>query len=214
MLRNMTSPPIIAVELGKGGVGKTATSVALAEAAAEAGAPVLLADSDPQGSLVRWSQLAEAAGKPLGATVIGLASKDLATRLPLLAPGYAMVIIDGPPGQLDIVSAGIMAADLVVMPVPPRPGDFDRAHSLLEMANKAGKPVLAVQTFTRAGTISQVSAREALEEAGVTVANTTLPTSDPIARLYGVRPRAKLATYGRDLLAEVLDQLDKIRGNE
>lgn len=204
----MTSPPTIAVELGKGGVAKTATSVALAEAAAEAGAPVLLADSDPQGSLVRWGQLAEASGKPLRSTVIGLASKDLARRLPVMAAGYAFVVIDGPPGQLDIVRAGIDAADLVVMPVPPRPGDFDRVDALLKMTAEAGKPVIAVQTFSRNGTKAQIAAREALVSAGVTVAETMLPTSEPVAQLYGQRPRARLAAYGRDLLAELLDHVN------
>src|SRR5690349_19753274 len=91
------APPVIAVEYPKGGVMKTATAVALAEAAAEAGAPVLLADSDPQGSAVRWHQLAEATGKPLRCTVAGLASKDLPTRLPIMAAAYALAVVDGLP---------------------------------------------------------------------------------------------------------------------
>lgn len=212
MLPAMTKPPTIAVELGKGGVGKTATAVALAEAAAEAGAPVLLVDSDPQGSLVRWAQLAEAEGRPLRSTVVGLASRDLPTRLPIMSVGHVLVIIDGPPGQLAIVLAGIDAADLVVVPVPPRPGDFDRVHSLLKMAADAGKRVLAVQTLVRRGTNAAAEAREALTDANVEVAETVLPLSEPIAQLYGQRPRGRLATFGRDLLTEALDIIESEGG--
>ncbi|MGH9380827.1 MAG: AAA family ATPase [Thermoanaerobaculia bacterium] len=203
----MTKPPTYSVQLGKGGVGKTATAVALGEAAAEAGAPVLLVDSDPQGSLVRWGQLAEADGRPLRSTVAGLASKDLASRLPIMSGGYAFVGVDGPPGQLDIVRAGVEAADIVVMPVPPRPGDFDRVHALLKMAADSGRQVLAVQTFVRRGTNAAVEARAALADAGVRVAETVMPLSEPIAQTYGQRPRGRLAAYGRDLLAELLDIL-------
>jgi prevent-host-death family protein len=70
----MPQPPVIAVEHPKGGVLKTATAIALSEAAAEAGADVLTADTDPQGSAVRWGQLADATGKPLRTTVVGLAT--------------------------------------------------------------------------------------------------------------------------------------------
>uniref|UniRef100_UPI003F497EF1 AAA family ATPase n=1 Tax=Actinoplanes sp. CA-151224 TaxID=3239904 RepID=UPI003F497EF1 len=198
---------MIAIEQGKGGVLKTATAIALAEAAAEAGADVLLADSDPQGSAGRWHQLAEAAGRPLRCTVAGIPSKTLADRLPVMAAAYAMVFIDGPPVRDDLIVAGIQAADLVVMPVPPKKGDIDRVPSLLKAAADAGKPVLAVLTFTRADTRQALAAREALTEMGVAVAETTIPYSMPVADQYGTRPRARLAAYGRDLLAEVLTYL-------
>lgn len=201
------APPVIAVEQGKGGVLKTATAVALAEAAAEAGAPVLLADSDPQGSAVRWHQLAESSGKPLRCTVVGLATRDLPTRLPIMAAAYALAVIDGPPVRDDLIEAGIRAADLVVMPVPPKMGDMDRVPSLLKMAANAGTPVIAVQTLTRADTRQALAARETLTEMGITVVQTVIPVSMPIAEQYGARPRARLAAYGRDLLAELLDLL-------
>ncbi|GAB1695136.1 ParA family partition ATPase [Krasilnikovia sp. M28-CT-15] len=198
---------MIAIEQGKGGVLKTATAVALAEAAAEAGADVLLADSDPQGSAVRWHQLAEATGRPLRCTVAGIASRNLATRLPVMAAAYAMAFIDGPPVRDELIVAGIEAADLVVMPVPPKKGDIDRVPSLLKAAANAGKPVLAVLTFTRPDTRQALEAREALTDMGVQVAQTTIAYSMPVADMYGARPRGKLAAYGRDLLAEVLDVL-------
>ena len=203
----MANPPVIAVEQGKGGVLKTATAVALAEAAAEAGADVLLADSDPQGSATRWGQLAEATGRPLRCTVAGISSRNLAARLPVMAAAYAMVFIDGPPVRDDLIVAGIEAADLVVMPVPPKKGDIDRVPSLLKAAAGSGTPVLAVLTFTRPDTRQALAARDALGELGVPVAQTTIPYSMPVADQYGTRPRLRLAAYGRDLLAEVLDQL-------
>jgi chromosome partitioning protein len=136
----MPQPPVIAVEHPKGGVLKTATAIALSEAAAEAGADVLTADTDPQGSAVRWGQLAEATGKPLRTTIVGLATVDLPRRLPLMATAHNMVIIDGSPIREDLIEAGIDAADLVVMPVPPKPGDMDRVPALLKLAANAGKP--------------------------------------------------------------------------
>jgi chromosome partitioning protein len=204
--------PVIAVEYPKGGVLKTATAVALAEAAAEAGAHVLLADSDLQGSAVRWAQLAEASGRSLRCTVVGLATVDLPTRLPIMAAAYSMVFIDGLPVGEGIIKAGVMAADLVVMPVPPKPGDMDRVPSMLKMAADAGKRVLAVQTLTRPDTRQAEAAREVLTDMGVLVANTTIPNSMPLAEQYGLRPRGRLAAFGRDLLAEVLDHLPAAGG--
>jgi cellulose biosynthesis protein BcsQ len=84
----MPQPPVIAVEHPKGGVLKTA--IALSEAAAG----VLTADTDPQGSAVRWGQLAEATGKPLRTTVVGLATVDLPRRLPLMATAHSGVTGD------------------------------------------------------------------------------------------------------------------------
>ncbi len=154
-----------------------------------------------------WHQLAEATGRPLRCTVAGIASKDLASRLPVMAAAYAMAFVDGPPVRDDLIVAGIRAADLVVMPVPPKKGDIDRVPSLLKAAANEGTPVLAVLTFTRPDTRQALEAREVLTELGVPVAQTTIAYSMPVADMYGARPRGKLAAYGRDLLAEVLDML-------
>ncbi|WP_229799502.1 hypothetical protein, partial [Couchioplanes azureus] len=106
--------------------------------------------------------------------------------------------------------AGMQVADLVVMPIPPNKGDMDRVTASLNLARTLGKPVLAVQTFTRPNTVRAIEAREALEAAGVDVAQTTVPRSDPIGDQYGSRPRGRLAAYGRELLSEILDKLDKL----
>jgi chromosome partitioning protein len=200
-------PKVVAVEQFKGGVMKTSTAVALADAAGEAGAEVLLVDTDPQGQASRWFQLAEATGRPLRCTVAGVASRALPERLPLMSTPYAFVVIDGPPLDEHLVGAGMKVADLIIMPIPPKRGDMDRVAPSLNLARSLGKPVLAVQTFTQPGTVRAVEAREALEAAGVDVAQTTVPLSNVIADMYGTRPRGRLAAYGRDLLAEVLDRL-------
>src|SRR5689334_8522285 len=109
-------PMVISVEQFKGGVMKTGTAVALADAAGEAGAEVLLADTDPQGSASRWFQLAEATGRPLRCTVANIASRKLPERLPVMAAPYGMVFVDGPPEDEHLVGAGMQVANLVIMP--------------------------------------------------------------------------------------------------
>lgn len=201
---------VIAVALLKGGVGKTTTAVALAEAATVAG-PVTLVDTDPMGAAVRWSVLAEESGRPLEAAVIGHPSASLGKRLGALAHDSAVVVIDAPPpGALAIAQAAIKAASIVIVPVPARMADLDRVPATLDIARQEGRRrVFAVMTFARnvdiddRRTNAEVAARAALRSWGVDVLNTALPPRVTIANQYGTRPRGALAKYGVDLLDEI-----------
>ncbi len=123
----------------KGGVGKTTTAVALAEAATVAG-PVTLVDTDPMGAAVRWSVLAEESGRPLEAAVIGHPSASLGKCLGMLARDSAVVVIDAPPpGALAIAQAANQAASIVIVPIPARMADLDRVPATLDIARQGGQ---------------------------------------------------------------------------
>ncbi|HET6751583.1 MAG TPA: ParA family protein [Actinomycetes bacterium] len=203
---------VISVALLKGGVGKTTTAVALGEAATVAG-PVTIVDTDPMGAAVRWSVLAEEAGKPLSAAVVGFPSADLGKRLGSLTGGAATVVIDAPPpGALSIARAAIQAADLVVIPVPARMADLDRVPATLAVAREAGRRPFAVMTFARnvdddeRRTNAERAARAALDSWGVEVLDTALPPRVSISGNYGRRPAGLLARYGAELLDELTER--------
>ncbi|MGH7743539.1 MAG: AAA family ATPase [Candidatus Dormibacteria bacterium] len=196
---------IITVAMLKGGVGKTTTAVALAEAATIAG-PVTLVDTDPMGSAVRWSVLAQESGKPLRAAVIGLPSPKLSQRLAALTQGSAACVIDSPPpGARAIAEAAIEVARIVVLPVPARMGDLDRVPATLELARQGGRQVFAVVTMAR-HTTSEGAARSALTSWGVEVLETVLPLRVAVAHNYGKRPSGMLAQFGQKLLAEITEK--------
>ncbi len=200
---------VIAVSLLKGGVGKTTTAVALAEAASEYGS-VTLIDTDPMGAAVRWAVLAEEAGKPLQATVVGFPTANLARRLGPIAQDSAVVVIDAPPpGAVNIASAAIAAADIVLIPAPARMADLDRVPATRDIAREHGKRAFAVMIWARnvdddeQRTKAEVAARAALTSWGLDVLDTALPNRIGVTNNYGRRPTGALARFGAELLDEI-----------
>src|SRR3954449_1973669 len=95
----------------KGGSGKTTVVRNLAVAAGTRHAPVIMLDTDPQGSLTTWynrrvaetPQLAQLGGRPIG-EVLGQ----------LREAGARLVIIDTPPSVHPFVRELVDVADLVL----------------------------------------------------------------------------------------------------
>jgi len=196
----------ITVALLKGGVGKTTTAVALAEAASHGGR-VTLIDADPMGSAYRWSMLAASVDKPLRCTVIAQAESNLARSIGPAALGADVVVIDSPPpGALRFAESAIEAADFVVMPVPPQKADLDRVSATVERTRKHGKPVGAVLNMVRAGLAERDATVSTLHTWGVPVFATELPLTVAVERNYGQPVTGVLARYGFDLMTEVLKQ--------
>lgn len=107
---------IISLQNQKGGVGKTTLAVHIAHSLASRGSLVLLVDTDPQGSARGWAAARESQ-PPF--TVVGLDRPTIHRDLPAIASNYDHVVIDGPPRVSDLVRSGVIAADLVVVPVSP-----------------------------------------------------------------------------------------------
>jgi len=119
----------------KGGAGKTTLTGHLAVAAELAGmAPVVVIDTDPQGSLSTWWNRRKAE-TPLISALPSL--RDLPTRLEELRQGgVALVVIDTPPAITNAIRDAMRVADLVVMPVRPSPHDLDAVGATIELAQQ------------------------------------------------------------------------------
>lgn len=203
---------VISVSLLKGGVGKTTTAVALAEAASLGDSPAVLVDADPQGSAVRWSVLAAEAGTPFRCHPIGLPAADLPRRIGQATHGAAVCVIDAPPpGNLTVARGAIEVADFVVMPVPPNFADLDRIGPTRAVAAEHRAPAYAVLTMVRSGIADRDAALSALESWGVPVMKTELPLTVGVQRNYGQAVTGVLARYGIDLLSEILDHAGEAR---
>lgn len=196
---------VITVALLKGGVGKSTTAVALAEAAALS-VPVVLLDMDPMGSAVRWAELAESSGRPLRATVKAMAVDNIKSRLREVTSGAEAVIIDtAPPGAVARVREAVSVADTVVMPVAPQAADLDRVQATLKLAEEYGKPAAAVLTQVRGGIEDSAAAAVALKGWGVRVYDTQMPLTVGVQRGYGrAVTGGPLLRFGAELLGEIL----------
>lgn len=133
---------VIAVVSQKGGSGKTTVAAHLAARAIAAGdGPVLLMDTDPQGSLREWWRARN--DDALGLATLRLDEQpDIAAEL--RARNAAVAIIDTPPALTEAIEQVIAVADLVVIPARPSPHDLRAVGATVEMTRRARKPFVFV----------------------------------------------------------------------
>jgi chromosome partitioning protein len=133
---------IIASAAHKGGVGKTTLAAHLAVEAERVGAgPVVLVDTDPQGSLSDWHQARQVKVPALVSATI----KSLAETLAQIAErGAALAIVDTPPGSKAAIAAAIAVADLILIPAQPSPVDLRAVGTTVDMVEETGKPLIFV----------------------------------------------------------------------
>jgi len=109
----------------KGGSGKSTLAVHLAAAAEHAGdGPIIITDTDPQGTAGDWFNQRKRSGidMPLYAP---LALSDLATNLDALDDaGAAYLFIDTAPSVGAVNAELFAAADLILIPLNPTPADL------------------------------------------------------------------------------------------
>jgi chromosome partitioning protein len=133
---------IIAVASQKGGSGKTTMAGHLAVQAERSGfGPVVLVDTDPQGSLSEWWN-ARSSDTPLFArTSTGRLAADIERMRSL---GIKLLVIDTPPAIEATIAEVIGLADLVIVPARPSPHDLRAAGATVELIERLNKPMVFV----------------------------------------------------------------------
>ncbi len=174
---------VIAILNGKGGVGKTTTSINLAASFAEK-KKVLLVDADLQGSASWWFSRSDSG---MGFDLSQETNPKLLGSLRKIK-GYDLVIVDTPPAlHSQALAAVVTNADYLVLPTPPAPMDL---AALIDTVKEAVTPVgiphrvLLTKVDTR-------SLREAIE-AQNTLLQLGIPACNAFVRIYKAHERAAL----------------------
>jgi len=134
----------------KGGSGKSTLTVHLAAAAEQAGdGPVVISDTDPQGTAADWFNERKRAGidTPLYSPLT-LAELERKVRA-LGQAGASYLFIDTAP-SIGAVNADLFAlADLILIPLNPTPADLRALVKGLPLVKQSGKPFRFILTRVR-----------------------------------------------------------------
>jgi len=204
---------VLAFTSQKGGSGKTTLSGHVAVQAELSGAgPVVLVDTDPQGSLTEWWNEREAPTPAFAQTNVSRLLTDLDE---LRAQGFKLAVIDTPPAITLAIQSVIAVSDLIVIPTRPSPHDLRAAGGTVELADRTDKPFMFVVNGATPRARITSDAAIALSQHG-TVAPITLHhrTEYASAMIDGrtvmeVNPGGKSAIEIEDLWEYINDRLEK-----
>src|SRR3984957_10000335 len=152
----------------KGGSGKSTITVHLATAAEKAGdGPVVISDTDPQGTAADWFNQRKKAGIDTP-RYSALALDDLPGRIEALnEAGASYLFIDTAP-SIGAVNADLFAlADLILIPLNPTPADLRALVKGLPLVRQSGKPFQFVLTRVRPNLRNNDGTAVALESLGI-----------------------------------------------
>jgi chromosome partitioning protein len=189
----------------KPGTGKTTTAVHLAYALHRRGHNVALADCDPAGSALAWSDAVD--GFPFG--VYGLAVKDAGRRLAGIAGPDTIVVADLPQAEDHgaIVRSVLRRVDEITIPVAPTTIEVERTSGMGDLLDEVAEvrtdPARVAVLLNRVigGARSGPDVREALTELGYDVLGPQIPRREVYALAYGMVPQIRDGDPV-DLLAE------------
>lgn len=204
---------VLAFTSQKGGSGKTTLSGHIAVQAELAGdGPVVLVDTDPQGSLTEWWNERESPTPAFAQTNVSRLLTDLDE---LKAQGFKLAVIDTPPAITLAIQSVIAVSDLIVIPTRPSPHDLRAAGGTVELADRTDKPFMFVVNGATPRARITSDAAIALSQHG-TVAPITLHhrTEYASAMIDGrtvmeVNPSGKSAREIEDLWEYISDRLEK-----
>jgi chromosome partitioning protein len=204
----------------KPGTGKTTSAVWLAHVFAQAGNSVLLVDADPSGSALEWSDLA-AMYPGLVATeaafpfrIVALPSRELHRRLPEIAKGDDVVIIDTPQieDHAGIARSALRYVDEILIPCAPSPIEINRTtpvrEEIAEIQAVREVPVRSAVLLNRciARAHSTNDAREALQGLGYDVLETVVPRREVYAQSFGVPIRQLGTDVWRHVATDLIER--------
>lgn len=148
----------------KGGAGKTTLTTSLAVAAVEAGKQVLIIDTDPQESAVRWWQRRDAEQPAL----VKLKPGEVPEGIQLAEKqGFDLVLIDTAGRESLQDNPAIIQATFCIIPCQPSIADIEAVYPTVELLKRTGKPYAFVLTRCPAVGQDQASAREGLTALGL-----------------------------------------------
>jgi chromosome partitioning protein len=201
---------IIVTASQKGGAGKTTLAAHLAVAAEAAGhGPVVLVDTDPQGTLTKWWERRKSEIPRLVAVDAGVLPAKIDQ---LRAQGFALVVIDTPPAITASIQAVIGCSDLVIMPVRPSPADLWAVGATTDMAVEQGREFIFVVSAATRGASITTQACTALSKHGTvaTVIHNRVSFAGAFASgqvVAEIEPRGQAAAEVVELLSVVMERL-------
>ncbi|MDN6457240.1 MAG: ParA family protein [Yaniella sp.] len=178
-------------------MGKTTNSIMLATAAARRGIGVEVFDADPQGSAMRWAEVAAMREDALEFSVRSVDARRL-ERFPVSNDGWQ--IVDTPPGTASEIQAAIDTADLVIVPTHAAPLDIDRVWPTLDTVAHRPHGVLLSGVLQHRRLYRET--RELFESQGVATFYNVVPDREEIKTFFGTNP-GDLYTFS-DICEEIL----------